>query len=143
MEQPTGTPTRAAAAVGSLAVEAFVTLVAALFALLALDDITTDNATTGFKPEYWLLALCGAWVLCFVVQLWRNHRRVPAMISLLLLGAAAWVSADGIGHKRDGGWNVFWPEYSVIVVAWLWFLAAAVILLRQAFRRASSARVST
>lgn len=121
----------------SLAVEACVTLVAALFAFLALDDITTDNATTGFKPEYRLLGLCAVWLLYFVAQLWRKHRRALAMISLVVLGAAAWVAQDGLGHKRAGGWSVFWREYSVTLVAWLWFLALAVHLLRRAFRRSS------
>jgi len=141
MPQPTPAPTVAAATRASLAIEALVTLVAALLALLALDDITTDNATTGFRPEYRLLAFCGAWVLCFVIQLWRKHRRVLAMISLLLLGAAAWVTQDGLGHKNAGGWSIFWPEYSVVVIAWLWYVAVAAILLRQAFRRARSEAV--
>jgi len=129
----------AAPAQPSLIVEAFVTIVAALLSLLALDDISTDNATTGFKPEYRLLAFCGAWALCFVVQLWRTHRRVLAMTSLLLLGAAAWVSVDGIGHKRDGGWGVFWPEYAVLTLAWTWFTALAGALLVQSFRGARPA----
>lgn len=142
MEQPTGTPTRAAAAPAGLAVEAFVTLAAVIFVMLALDDITTDNST-GFRPEYTLLTLTGAWLLVLVVQLWRKGRPSLASISLIALLVAAWVSADGIGNKRDGGWSVFWPEYSVIVIAWLWFLAVAISLLRQVFRRSSPAPAST
>jgi hypothetical protein len=33
------------------AVEASITLLGTLFAFLALDDITTDNATTGSRPS--------------------------------------------------------------------------------------------
>jgi hypothetical protein len=131
-----GPPARA-----GLVVEASLTLVAMLFAFLALDDITTDNATTGFVPEYTLLGIAGAWLLIFVVRLGRKHRFVPAAVSLLLLVAAAWVAANGIGHKNAGGWSVFWPDYSVITTAWLWFTAISV-RLPQAFRGAGPADAS-
>lgn len=127
---------------GSFAVEAFVTLVAALFALLALDDITTDNATTGFRPEYTILAFCGIWLLLFGTFLWRKGRRRMAGVSLLLLGAAWWVTRDGLGHKSTGGWNVFWPEYAVVCAAWLWFTAIAATLLARALRSAGAAAAS-
>jgi hypothetical protein len=65
-----------------------------------------------------------------------------AAISLFALLAAAWVASDGLGHVRDGGWSVFWPEYSVTVIAWLWFAVLAAALLGQAFRRAGSEPVS-
>ena len=132
-----GPPARA-----GLAVEAPVTLVAMLFALLALDDITTDNATTGFVPEYTLLAIAGAWLVIFASQLWRKHRRIMAAVSLVLVAAAAAVAADGLGHKDAGGWSAFWPEYSVITIAWLWFAAISVKLLAQAFGAARPAGVS-
>ena len=119
--------------------EACVTLVAMLFALLALDDITTDNATTGFVPEYTLLAIAGAWLVVFAIQLWRKHRRVVAAVSLVVVAAAAWAAGDGLGHKHAGGWSVFWPDYSVITIAWLWFAAVSARLLVQAFRGAGPA----
>lgn len=125
------------AARGGLTVEAGLTLVVMVFALLALDDITTDNST-GFRPEYTLLAFAGAWLLVFAIQLWRKGRPSLAGISLIALLAAAWVTQNGLGHIRDGGWRVFWPEYSVIVIAWLWFAALAAALLGQVLRRAGS-----
>lgn len=124
----------------SLAVEASITLLVALFTLLALDDITTDNSTTGFVPEYSLLALAGAWLLFFECQLWRKGRRILAGVSLLLLVSAAWVVRDGIGHKNAGGWSLFWPEYSVITVAWIWFAGVAVWLLAQGLGGGGSVR---
>ena len=130
------------AAPARLGVEACVTMVAMLFALLALDDITTDNATTGFVPEYTLLAIAGAWLLVFAIQLWRKHRRVVAAVSLVLVAAAAWVAADGLGHRSAGGWSAFWPEYSAVSVAWLWLTAISVRLLAQALRGAGAAGVS-
>ena len=63
MEQNSRAIAGGAAAPAGLGVEACVTLVAMLFAWLAFDDITTDNATTGFVPEYTLLAAAGAWLL--------------------------------------------------------------------------------
>jgi len=133
MEHARTAPVTRAAATASLLVEALATLVAMFIAAMALDDITTDNST-GFRPEYTILALVGAWLVVFVVQLWRRGRAVLAGVSLLVLLAAAWVSVDGIGHMRDGGWSVFLREYAVITIAWVWCTAVAVALLTQAFR---------
>jgi len=59
------------------------------------------------------------------------------------VAAAAWAAGDGLGHKNAGGWTNFWPDYSVITIAWLWFAAISVRLLAQAFgaaRRAGASR---
>jgi len=42
--------------------DALLTLTAVLFAFAALDDITTDNATT-FTSEWLGLGVCAAWLL--------------------------------------------------------------------------------
>lgn len=141
METAVLTPARGARAPSSLAAEATLTLVAMFIAFLALDDITTDNAT-GFRPEYSLLALAGAWLLVFVVQLWRNGRSSLAVISLVFLIAAAWVIMDGIGHERDGGWIAFWPEYSTVTAAWLSLTVIAGALLVRGLRRGGAGRSS-
>lgn len=107
---------------------AAVTIVLVVLAWLALDDITTDNST-GFKPEYRLLAACAAWCLFLAYDLLKQgHGRLSAT-SIVALASAVWVASDGLGHKRDGGWSVFWPEYAVMLAAWLWFLALAVVLV--------------
>ena len=112
---------------GALFAEAGVTIALVVFAWLALDDITTDNAT-GFKPEYRLLAACGAWCVFLAYDLLkRGYHRLGA-ISAVAVASAVWVAFDGLGHKRDGGWSAFWPEYTVMLVAWLWFLALAIVL---------------
>jgi hypothetical protein len=139
MEQPASSPAGGSKAQANLTVEACITLLAALFALAALDDITTDNATTGFRLEYRLLACCALWLLFFVFQLWRKGRRVLACLSLLMLAGAAWVASDGIGHKNAGGWSVFWTEYSVITIAWFWYVLVSAGLLVQAFRSQGAA----
>jgi hypothetical protein len=108
--------------------ESAVTIALVVLAWLALDDITTDNAT-GFEPEYRLLAACGAWCLFLTYDLLkRGYRRLGA-VSVVAVASAAWVAFDGLGHKRDGGWSVFWPEYTVMLIAWLWFLTLAIVLV--------------
>lgn len=107
--------------------EAAVTIGLGVLAWLALDDITTDNST-GFRPEYTLLAACGAWCLFLAYDVLKQGYRRLGTTSVVALASAVWVASDGLGHKRDGGWGVFWPEYTVMLVAWLWFLALGIVL---------------
>ena len=109
-----------------------VTIALVVLAWLALEDITTDNST-GFTPEYTLLTACGAWCLFLAYDLLKQGYRRLGTASMVALAAAVWVASDGIGHKRDGGWSIFWPEYTVMLVASLWFLALAIVL--KALRR--------
>ena len=113
---------------GAFPAEAAVTIGLVVLAWLALDDITTDNST-GFRPEYTLLAACGAWCLFLAYDLLKQGYRRMGTTSMVAVASAVWVASDGLGHKRDGGWSVFWPEYTVMLVAWLWFLALAVVLI--------------
>jgi hypothetical protein len=113
---------------GAFSAEAAVTIALVVLAMLALDDITTDNSN-GFKPEYTLLVACGAWWLFLVFQLWKQGYRRLGTASMVAIAAAVWVASDGLGQTRDGGWSVFWPEYTVMLVAWLWFLTLAIVLI--------------
>jgi len=117
---------------GAFSAEAAVTIGLVVLAWLAVDDITTDNAR--FRPEYTLLVVCGAWYLFLAYDLLKQGYRRLSTTSMLAVAAAVWVASDGLGHKRDGGWSVFWPEYTVMLVAWLWFLALAIILIALARR---------
>jgi hypothetical protein len=113
---------------GAFSVKAVVTIGLVVLAWLALDDITTDN-WTGFRPEYTLLAACGAWCLFFALDLTnRGYPRLGA-ISMVAVAAAVWVASDGLGHTRAGGWSVFWPEYTVMLIASLWFMVLAIVLI--------------
>jgi hypothetical protein len=105
-----------------------VTIGMVVLASFALDDITTDNST-GFRPEYTLLAVCGAWCLFLAYDLLRRGYRALGTTSIVAVALALWVASDGLGHKRDGGWSVFWPEYTVMLGAWLWFVALAMVLM--------------
>jgi hypothetical protein len=113
---------------GAFFVQAFVTFVVAVFAWLALDDITTDNST-GFLPEYRLLAAAGAWCLFLAGNLLKHGHRALGLISVAFVVAAVVVCSDGLGHVRDGGWRVFWPEYGTMLATWLWFVALSFILV--------------
>jgi hypothetical protein len=118
---------------GAVSVEAAVTIALIVLAGLALDDITTDNST-GFKPEYTLLAACGAWSLFLAYDLLTRGYRWLGATSMVAVASAVWVASDGFGHKREGGWSVFWPEYTVMLLAWLWFLTLAIVLVALGWR---------
>jgi hypothetical protein len=118
---------------GAFFARAAVTIGLVVLAWLALDDITTDNST-GFRPEYTLLAVCGAWCLFLAYDLLKQGYRRVGTTSIVAVASAAWVASDGLGHKRDGGWSVFWPDYTVMLVAWLWFLAIAIVLIARGWR---------
>jgi len=116
------------------------TLAVLVFAWFALDDITTDNST-GFLPEYRVLMAAGVWCVFVASALLRRGSSVLGMTSLVAVAAAAVVASDGVGHIRDGGWSVFWPEYTVILATWLWFLALSVMLLAVGLRTPPPERV--
>lgn len=113
---------------GAFSARAPVTIGLVVLASLALDDITTDSSI-GFRPEYTLLAACGAWCLFLAYDLLKQGYRGLGSTSMVAVALAVWVASDGLGHKRDGGWSVFWPEYTAMLVAWLWFLALAMVLI--------------
>jgi ammonia channel protein AmtB len=110
-----------------------VTLAAMVMAGLALDDITTDNATR-FPVEYTILVVCAAWLLLVAWQLFRSGSRVNAGITVISLAAATVMAAGGIGHKRDGGWAVFWPQYLPLTWAWVHGVVVGILLIRRGVR---------
>ena len=116
-----------------------VTFVVVAMAFLALDDITTDNATR-FPLEYSFLTGAAAW--CLLVSVWmaRTGHQVLAAVSLLALGGAVW------GQRAVGPGIAPWqPEYLATLVALGWFLALSVILVVLGMRgkRARSRVAST
>ena len=110
-----------------------VTLAAMALAWLALDDITTDNATR-FPAEYSMLAVAGAWLLFIAWQLWRSGSRANSMLTIASLAAATLMAAGGIGHKRDGGWAVFWPQYVPVTWAWIHGIVVGILMIRRGTR---------
>jgi hypothetical protein len=64
-----------------------ISIIALLCAWLALDDITTDNATE-FNVEYSLLLICGVWFAGVSVWLLVRGRLVLGIVSLLAVALA-------------------------------------------------------
>jgi len=110
-----------------------VTLAAMVLAWLALDDITTDNATQ-FPGEYRMLAVGGVWLLYIAWQLFRAGSRVNAVLTVASLAAATLMAAGGIGHKRDGGWSVFWPQYIAVTWAWVHGIVVGILMIRRGLK---------
>ena len=115
-----------------------VTLAAMALAWLALDDITTDNATR-FPAEYSMLAVAGAWLLFIAWQLWRSGSRANSMLTIASLAAATLMAAGGIGHKRDGGWAVFWPQYIPLTWAWIHGIVVGILMIRRGLKEPAEA----
>jgi hypothetical protein len=115
-----------------------VTLAAMVLAWLALDDITTDNATR-FPAEYSMLAVAGAWLLFIAWQLWRSGSRATSLLTTASLAAATLMAAGGIGHKRDGGWAVFWPQYIPLTWAWIHGIVVGILMIRRGLKEPAEA----
>jgi cytochrome bd-type quinol oxidase subunit 2 len=129
----TRNPAIMAMARGSWLVLGGITLAAMALAMLALDDITTDNAAQ-FPVEYRILAICAVWLLCVAWPLWRSGSRRNAALILASLAVATSLCAGGIGHKRDGGWAAFWPQYIALLWAWIHGTVVGILMIRRGFR---------
>jgi len=125
--------TIAAMANGNWLVLGGITLAAMALAMLALDDITTDNATQ-FPVEYGILTVCAAWLLSVAWPLWRSGSRRNAALILASLAVATLLCAGGIGHKRDGGWAAYWPQYVVLLWAWIHGIVVGILMIRHGLR---------
>jgi hypothetical protein len=93
-----------------------VTFLALLLAFAAIDDITTDNATS-FQVEYAALIVCAAWLGFVAWRLFLSGHRVLGSVSTLALATAMWAQR-GI---RPGVVPGLRPEYVVINLAYFWF----------------------
>ena len=68
--------------------DAVITFVAVVLAVAALDDITTDSATS-FPVERTMLVMCTVWFLVVAWRLWNQGRRGLAVVSFGLVTIAA------------------------------------------------------
>jgi hypothetical protein len=100
------------------------TLFAVLLAFAALDDITTDNATS-FALEYAVLVACCVWCLVVILGLLNSRRRILAATSAAILAGALW-GQRAIGPGTDPSWR---PEYVATVSAVIWFLVLSLLLI--------------
>ena len=100
-----------------------VSLVVLLFSWLALDDITTDNATR-FPLEYAILVLAGAWFAALGGRLIAKRRVLAGVCSLMAVAigvAAFW----DLSHHYEPPSLVNRLGY----VPLLWFLGLAIQLV--------------
>jgi peptidoglycan/LPS O-acetylase OafA/YrhL len=100
-----------------------VSLVVLLFSWLALDDITTDNATR-FPLEYSMLVLAGAWFAVLGGRLIAKRRVLAGVCSLMAVAigvAACW----DLPHHYEPPSLVNRLGY----VPLLWFLGLAIRLV--------------
>jgi len=107
---------------------------ATIFVLLlvyaAIDDITTDHATS-FRVEYAMLIGAAAWLFFVALRLVRQRHFVLGGLSILAIAAAAWgqrAVGPGINSSNTAlaGWR---PEYSAVIAGYLWFWLLAIVLL--------------
>jgi hypothetical protein len=113
--------------------DAFITFAAVVIALLALDDITTDTASS-FTYERIALAGCGSW---FVVVGWRFLRRGRGAVGGMSLGLVAMAALA----QRTIGANLLTSvriDYLVTLGALAWFVVLAGILAGEAWRTGKS-----
>jgi hypothetical protein len=102
---------------------AVLTFIAVILAFMAIDDITTDNATSFWVERVYLIC-CGLWLLIpSAVLFWNGYRLLGAIsFSFLILGATA---QPFIGTGTIPGFQF---EYVATIAALLWFLILTVIL---------------
>ena len=108
---------------GRWTIEAIGSALVLLLAFAAFDDITTDKATD-FTVEYSVLAGCGLWLLVVSIRLLRRGHQILSGASLVALTAALW----GQRGIRTGITRGLWPEYLVMVAAFVWFAALTLLL---------------
>ena len=101
-----------------------ITIVAVILAFAALDDITTDNATS-FVVERTLLVICTMWFAHVSLRTRRRGRRALGNVSIGLTVAFA-LAQTTIGQ---GTVPSRWVEYLVALGTLVWFAILAGILV--------------
>lgn len=109
--------------------DAALTFAGVVGAFLALDDITTDTATS-FAFERFALACVAVWLLVVASRLMRSGHRVLGAVSVVVLAAGV-AAQPAIG---PGSVPSLRFEYVATVAALLWFVGLAGILATLAWR---------
>ena len=109
--------------------DAVITFLAVVLAFLALDDITTDRATS-FTLERIALAGCAGWFLYVAWRFWQQGQRLPALLSLGLVAIGAFVN-PAIGP--DTAPNQL--AYLATIAGLAWFVLVAGMLAGAAWFR--------
>jgi hypothetical protein len=99
------------------------TILVLLLVYAAIDDITTDHATS-FRVEYAILIGAAAWLFFVAIRLVRQRHYVLGGLSILAIAAAAWGQrAIGPGVTASNAASAGWrrPEYLAVIAGYLWF----------------------
>jgi hypothetical protein len=94
-----------------------------VLAWLALDDITTDNASA-FIPEYSMLVMCGIWFVGVAAWLLVRRRLLLGITSLLAVALAICAFWSLPHHYAPPS-----PVNDLGLVSFAWFLALAIVLV--------------
>jgi len=109
--------------------DAAVTFLAVVLAFLALDDITTDQATS-FTLERVALAGCAGWFLYIAWRFWQQGQGLLALLSFGLVAIGAFAN-PAIG--QDPAPNPL--AYLATIAGLAWFLLVAGMLAGAAWFR--------
>lgn len=120
--------------------DAVFTVIAVVVAVMALDDITTDNALS-FPLERLALVGCAIWFLRAASRLWQQGQRVLGAVSFGLVALAAAVHpAIGQGALPAQFVYLAWAGYLATVGTLAWFLLVAGVSVGFAWYRRSEQR---
>jgi hypothetical protein len=114
---------------GHLRRDAALTCVGVIVVFLALDDITTDTAST-FAFERIALACCGVWLLSVAWRLLRGGHPVLGAVSVVAIAAGA-LAQPSIG---PGILPSLRFEYVATAAGLMWFIGLAGVLATLAWR---------
>jgi peptidoglycan/LPS O-acetylase OafA/YrhL len=95
-----------------------------VLAWLALDDITTDNATGAFVPEYTMLVVCGIWFAGVAVWLLVRRRTLLGIGSVLAVALAVLAFWSLPHHYGPAS-----PVNYLGLISIAWFLAVGIWLV--------------
>jgi len=113
--------------------DAVISFALVVLAVGALDDITTDSASS-FPLERTALAGCAVWFAVVAWRLWRQGHRVLGLVSLVMVTTAA-LAQPAIGRGTTALQVV---AYLATLGAIAWFLLLAGLLGVFAWRSAHS-----
>ena len=111
--------------------EGLISLAAVVMAFLALDDITTDNATA-FPVERTALGVCGVWFVFVAFRLWQRRHRLFAVVSLAMVVGVGFAQPF-IGPGTVPGY----AAYLATIAGLLWFVGISLFLTWWGWKKGS------
>ena len=108
--------------------DAVITVAVGLFAVAAIDDITTDSAVS-FPLERTALLGCAIWFCVVASRLWRHGHRALGGVSFALVAIAAMMQ-PWVGQGITPTPLAYFAYFATVgTLAWFLFVAAALAML--------------